>query len=93
MVQFLYVGVQIAFEFVFCFLLPQPCRDTGSDSQTETSEPGPCPSSRSDLPEDPIDCDWSEHICPDGNKYYFNSATFESRVMFQFLGFTLSLIL
>ncbi|CAO2818675.1 unnamed protein product [Amaranthus hypochondriacus] len=57
----------------------KPCRDTGSDSQTETSEPGPCPSSRSDLPEDPIDCDWSEHICPDGNKYYFNSATFESR--------------
>ncbi|XP_074267728.1 uncharacterized protein LOC141591274 isoform X2 [Silene latifolia] len=24
-------------------------------------------------------CDWSEHICPDGNKYYFNRVTSESR--------------
>lgn len=28
---------------------------------------------------DCIDCDWSEHFCPDGNKYYYNCATCESR--------------
>lgn len=25
-----------------------------------------------------LDCDWSEHTCPDGNKYYFNCETRES---------------
>ncbi|KAL0674750.1 hypothetical protein Bca4012_002731 [Brassica carinata] len=24
------------------------------------------------------ECDWSEHTCPDGNKYYFHCVTFES---------------
>ncbi|KAL8151452.1 hypothetical protein V2J09_021260 [Rumex salicifolius] len=24
-------------------------------------------------------CDWSEHVCPDGHKYYYNCMTFESR--------------
>lgn len=33
----------------------------------------------SDLPEASVDCDWSEHICPDGYKYYFNCVTCESR--------------
>ncbi|XP_057965879.1 flowering time control protein FCA-like [Malania oleifera] len=28
---------------------------------------------------DPPDCDWSEHICPDGYKYYYNCVTCESR--------------
>ncbi|XP_076905465.1 flowering time control protein FCA-like [Bidens hawaiensis] len=28
--------------------------------------------------EDPPDCDWSEHICPDGNAYYYNCVTCES---------------
>ncbi|CAM8907640.1 unnamed protein product [Rhodiola kirilowii] len=26
-----------------------------------------------------LDCDWSEHFCPDGHKYYYNSETCESR--------------
>ncbi|XP_058738384.1 flowering time control protein FCA isoform X2 [Vicia villosa] len=25
------------------------------------------------------ECDWSEHYCPDGNKYYYNCVTYESR--------------
>ncbi|GMH30791.1 hypothetical protein Nepgr_032634 [Nepenthes gracilis] len=25
------------------------------------------------------DCDWSEHVCPDGYKYYYNCVTYESR--------------
>ncbi|CAL5194542.1 unnamed protein product [Lathyrus oleraceus] len=25
------------------------------------------------------ECDWSEHYCPDGNKYYYNCVTCESR--------------
>lgn len=28
---------------------------------------------------EPLDCDWSEHTCPDGYKYYYNCATCESR--------------
>lgn len=28
---------------------------------------------------DPPDCDWSAHICPDGNEYYYNCVTCESR--------------
>ncbi|KAF9688181.1 hypothetical protein SADUNF_Sadunf02G0170400 [Salix dunnii] len=28
---------------------------------------------------DPEECDWSEHSCPDGYKYYFNCITCESR--------------
>nr|XP_043620541.1 flowering time control protein FCA [Erigeron canadensis] len=27
---------------------------------------------------DPPECDWSEHICPDGNAYYYNCVTCES---------------
>lgn len=90
--SFLYVWtfsefVFTSFSCVFCFQTLQPCRDTGSNSAMLISEPASCSLSRSDLSEDPLDCDWSEHICPDGCKYYFNSATCESRVMFQFLGF------
>ncbi|KAI4301531.1 hypothetical protein L6164_034800 [Bauhinia variegata] len=29
--------------------------------------------------EDPPDCDWSEHTCPDGYKYYYNCVTCDSR--------------
>ncbi|XP_057439211.1 flowering time control protein FCA-like [Lotus japonicus] len=37
-----------------------------------------------DLPTSPQDeefpeCDWSEHYCPDGDKYYYNSVTCESK--------------
>lgn len=36
-------------------------------------------------PEDEVypDCDWSEHYCPDGQKYYYNNVTCESKVMSQ----------
>ncbi|XP_062004197.1 flowering time control protein FCA [Rosa rugosa] len=27
----------------------------------------------------PLECDWSEHTCPDGYKYYYNCETCESR--------------
>ncbi|WCJ22348.1 Flowering time control protein FCA [Euphorbia peplus] len=27
---------------------------------------------------DPQECDWSEHSCPDGYKYYYNCVTYES---------------
>ncbi|XP_022757835.1 flowering time control protein FCA-like isoform X2 [Durio zibethinus] len=27
----------------------------------------------------PLECDWSEHTCPDGHKYYYNCVTCESR--------------
>ncbi|XP_042988793.1 flowering time control protein FCA-like [Carya illinoinensis] len=27
----------------------------------------------------PLECDWSEHTCPDGYKYYYNCVTYESR--------------
>ncbi|KAJ4727839.1 flowering time control protein FCA-like [Melia azedarach] len=27
----------------------------------------------------PLECDWSEHTCPDGNKYYYNCVTCESK--------------
>ncbi|KAL9270301.1 Flowering time control protein FCA-like protein [Drosera capensis] len=32
-----------------------------------------------DSVEDDPDCEWSEHVCPDGYKYYFNCVTYESR--------------
>lgn len=57
----------------------QPCRDTGSNSVMLVPEPASCTLSKSDISEDRIDCDWSEHICPDGFKYYFNCVTCESR--------------
>ncbi|GAB2298446.1 hypothetical protein Dimus_032511 [Dionaea muscipula] len=34
---------------------------------------------RCDSVEDAPDCDWSEHICPDGHKYYYNCMTYDSR--------------
>ncbi|KAJ1412551.1 WW domain [Sesbania bispinosa] len=33
----------------------------------------------SPLDEDPPECDWSEHYCPDGHKYYYNCVTCESK--------------
>ncbi|KAL4572184.1 hypothetical protein LXL04_018953 [Taraxacum kok-saghyz] len=38
----------------------------------------PNTSHMSSLASDPPECDWSEHICPDGNAYYYNSVTCES---------------
>jgi len=39
-----------------------------------------CALSGRDFPEASLHCDWSEHICPDGYKYYYNCVTCESRV-------------
>ncbi|KAL2661044.1 hypothetical protein AAZV13_03G179700 [Glycine max] len=57
-------------------------------SQTESNPstvtgitPPDMPTSSQD--EDFPECDWSEHYCPDGDKYYYNCVTCESRVMFQ----------
>ncbi|EOA26949.1 hypothetical protein CARUB_v10023042mg [Capsella rubella] len=49
--------------------------ETRSDSQK-------IPSHSNSFPEDQntvsFECDWSEHTCPDGNKYYFHCVTCES---------------
>ncbi|XP_028781855.1 flowering time control protein FCA-like isoform X1 [Neltuma alba] len=53
-------------------------------SQTGGSPCAVAGSTSPNMPESPDDevfpeCDWSEHICPDGNKYYYNCVTCESR--------------
>lgn len=55
---------------------------TGSNPNTVAGSTSP------DLPtyaqdEEFPECDWSEHYCPDGHKYYYNCVTLESRVMFE----------
>ncbi|XP_057483667.1 receptor-like kinase LIP2 isoform X3 [Actinidia eriantha] len=63
---------------------------TGFKPQTVSNAPAPeivVPSSTSSgvaVPKgartaDSLDCDWSEHTCPDGYMYYYNCATCESR--------------
>ncbi|PON44999.1 Flowering time control protein FCA [Trema orientale] len=50
---------------------------TGSSSQEVACNPSaavPVNTEISELPE----CDWSEHTCPDGHKYYYNCVTCES---------------
>ncbi|RVX01463.1 Flowering time control protein FCA [Vitis vinifera] len=66
-------------------------RETGSNPQTVASTgtlpPAVLPSIVSSSPAvcassetaDLLECDWSEHICPDGFKYYYNCETCESR--------------
>lgn len=62
---------------MWCFIQPPP---TGSSSQEvackNSSAAVPVNSQTSELPE----CDWSEHTCPDGHKYYYNCVTCESLV-------------
>ncbi|RDX98370.1 Flowering time control protein FCA [Mucuna pruriens] len=51
---------------------------TGSNLSTVAgTTPPEMPTSPED--EDPPECDWSEHYCPDGYKYYYNCVTCESR--------------
>ncbi|XP_038995834.1 flowering time control protein FCA-like isoform X2 [Hibiscus syriacus] len=53
-----------------------PKLETGSGQATPSSSVSPAaPQSLDTLQE----CDWSEHTCPEGNKYYYNCVTFESR--------------
>ncbi|OMO82161.1 hypothetical protein COLO4_23202 [Corchorus olitorius] len=54
-----------------------PKLETGS-SQTTTAT-SVSPTSQSLETVDPPECDWSEHTCPDGDKYYYNCVTFESQ--------------
>ncbi|KAI3514712.1 hypothetical protein L1887_13347 [Cichorium endivia] len=50
-----------------------------SGSEPPSGSSSSCvPASASSETPDPPDCDWSEHICPDGNAYYYNSVTCES---------------
>jgi len=63
-------------------LFSQLASQTGSNPSTAAGNTPP------DMPSSPQDeefpeCDWSEHYCPDGVKYYYNCVTCESRVMFQ----------
>lgn len=59
---------------------PQECRDfVESSAAVLCSDPGMCALSGRDFGEASLGCDWSEHICPDGYKYYFNCVTCESR--------------
>ncbi|KAJ9547742.1 hypothetical protein OSB04_020285 [Centaurea solstitialis] len=51
---------------------------TGSDAPPSVSSTCSVPTTSSEM-SDPGDCDWSEHICPDGNAYYYNCVTCESR--------------
>lgn len=54
-----------------------------SHMSSQTGSEPPSASSTCSMPgcldmADPPDCDWSEHICPDGNAYYYNCVTCES---------------
>ncbi|XP_061366218.1 flowering time control protein FCA-like isoform X2 [Gastrolobium bilobum] len=51
---------------------------TGSNPRTVAGSTSP-DMPRSPLDEDYPECDWSEHFCPDGHKYYYNCVTCESR--------------
>ncbi|XP_027349436.1 flowering time control protein FCA, partial [Abrus precatorius] len=52
--------------------------ETGNNPNTVAGNNQPdMPTSPQD--EDPPECDWSEHYCPDGYKYYYNCVTCESK--------------
>ncbi|CAK9152875.1 unnamed protein product [Ilex paraguariensis] len=53
---------------------------TASEQVLPSGPPVAISAQTADLP----DCDWSEHICPDGYNYYYNCVTCESRVRFLF---------
>ncbi|GFZ19316.1 flowering time control protein-related [Actinidia rufa] len=70
--------------------VPKWSPGTGFKPQTVSNAPAPeivVPSSTSSgiaVPKsartaDSLDCDWSEHTCPDGYMYYYNCVTCESR--------------
>lgn len=48
------------------------------DVQTFTGTPNSPMTHPSSQVEGPLECDWSEHTCPDGFKYYYNCVTCES---------------
>lgn len=66
----------------YLLLLPQWA---GTPVQSVTSLPATTasadvPSSTSAAPAVPVECAWTEHLSPDGYKYYYNNGTGESRV-------------
>uniref|UniRef100_A0A7C9D5T7 WW domain-containing protein n=1 Tax=Opuntia streptacantha TaxID=393608 RepID=A0A7C9D5T7_OPUST len=63
-----------------CHDSQSPHRDfVESSAAVRCFDPGMCALSGRDFPEASLHCDWSEHICPDGYKYYYNCVTCESR--------------
>lgn len=60
------------------FVQPPAVRGVQTFSCTSDSPMGR-PSSRVEVT---LECDWSEHTCPDGFKYYYNCVTYESLVSF-----------
>lgn len=86
------VGVCLCDSFLSCVFLqsPQTVSKGLPVSSTSTTSDLVVPSTISSAPAlplstqgaDPLDCDWSEHRCPDGYKYYYNCTTCESRVRF-----------
>lgn len=57
-----------------------PCPNIGSGSGLLSSSSSCQAVPTSTEGSDYIDCDWSEHICPDGYPYYYNCVTCESKV-------------
>ncbi|CAN8314450.1 unnamed protein product [Cochlearia groenlandica] len=49
--------------------------EAGGDGQKISSHSNGSPE---DQNTESTECDWSEHTCPEGNKYYFHCVTFES---------------
>uniref|UniRef100_A0A7C8Z5U5 RRM domain-containing protein n=1 Tax=Opuntia streptacantha TaxID=393608 RepID=A0A7C8Z5U5_OPUST len=69
-----------------CHDSQSPHRDfVESSAAVRCFDPGMCALSGRDFPEASLHCDWSEHICPDGYKYYYNCVTCESRNPFDLL--------
>ncbi|KAL3517355.1 hypothetical protein ACH5RR_019944 [Cinchona calisaya] len=60
---------------------PQPiCANSASESMPHSSlSSSSYAAFTSTEPTDCMDCEWSEHICPDGYPYYYNCVTCESR--------------
>ncbi|KAJ8748693.1 hypothetical protein K2173_008138 [Erythroxylum novogranatense] len=57
---------------------------TESNPQTALNPTEPAATSSPQIVDSP-ECDWSEHACPDGYKYYYNCVTCESSVSYQLL--------
>ncbi|CAA2967003.1 flowering time control FCA [Olea europaea subsp. europaea] len=57
---------------------PQIGRKPPADSSTCSASAAHETNSSSEMTHS-IDCDWSEHVCPDGHLYYYNCVTCESR--------------
>lgn len=65
------------------------CAYTASDTVFPSSSSSCNAVSMSTEVSDYVDCDWSEHICPDGHLYYYNCVTCESRVRIYYASFSI----